>query len=95
MTEEHKILVIYVGVAGIRSEDIEEFVRRVTDRITPQTHIGEIIVIPTQSPNTRVECINPKYITEPELVAEHTELMKKLQEELQHQLDELKRNKDE
>lgn len=92
---ENKILVIYVGVAGIRSEDIEDFVYKLSKRITPETFEGEIILIPTQSIDTRIECVNPKYITEPELIKEHTEMMKKLQEQLQYQSELLKNNKNE
>lgn len=87
---ETKILVLYVGVAGIRSEDIPDYMKKVTQKISPQTFQGEIIVIPTLSPDTRIECINPKYITDVELIKEHTEIMKKLQEELQFQLNVLK-----
>jgi hypothetical protein len=90
MTEEHKILVIYVGVQGIRSEDIEKFVHKVGSRISPQTIEGEFIMIPIQSQDTRIECINPKYITDTELIREHTEMMNKLQEQLRIQLDILK-----
>lgn len=87
---EKKILVVYVGVAGIRGEDIEYFVHKVVGRITPTTFEGEIIVIPIQSADTRIECINPKYITEENLVNEHTELMKELNEELRNQAEQLK-----
>ena len=90
MTEENKLLVIYVGVQGVRMEDIEHFVKSITTRISPETIKGEIIVIPTQSTDTRIECINPKYITDVELITAHTEMMKKLKEELQHQLVQLK-----
>lgn len=92
MAEENKILVIYVGVQGIRVEDIKHFVESITKRISPATIKGEIIVIPTQSPDTRVECINPKYITDVELIAEHTEMMKKLKENLQNQMEQLKQD---
>jgi len=92
---ESKIIVIYVGVAGIRSEDIEDFIHRVTKKITPVTFEGEIIIIPTQSSDTKIECINPNYITDVELIKKHTEMIKKLQEELQHQLEQLKQNKNE
>ena len=95
MDEEYKILVIYVGVAGIRGEDIPNFIKEISQRITPKTFQGEIILIPTQSPDTRIECVNPKYITEKELIQEHTELMKKLKFELQHQLEQLKQNDNE
>jgi hypothetical protein len=89
---ETKILVIYIGIAGIRSEDIEKFVRKVTNKISPTTLQCEIITIPVQDVNTRIECINPKYITDESLINEHTEIMKKLQEELNCQLEILKKD---
>jgi hypothetical protein len=95
MKEEAKILVIYVGVAGIRGEDIDTFVHKVCDKIIPVTFKGEIIIIPIQSPYTKVDCINPKYITNKELIKEHTEAIINLQNELQHQLEELKKSKNE
>lgn len=87
---EIKILVIYVGVAGIRGEDIPDMVKKITEKISPSTFEGEIIVIPTQSYDTRIECINPRYVTEEKLIEEHTQMMKNLNEELQHQLNQLK-----
>jgi hypothetical protein len=45
--------------------------------------------------DTRIECINPKYITDEELVKEHTNLMKELNEALHFQLEILKENKNE
>jgi len=93
---ENKILVIYVGVAGIRSEDIRDFVQKVSKKIIPTTFEGEIIIIPTQTPDTKIDCINPKYITDANLINEHTEMMKKLQEALHSQLEILKKeNKNE
>lgn len=92
---EHKILVVYVGVAGIRSEDIDSFVHKIVAKVIPSTFEGEIIVMPTQSPDTRIECINPKYITDEELIAEHTKLMNELQFELQNQLNTLRNNRNE
>ena len=90
---EHKILVVYVGVAGIRSEDIESFVHKLASKLVPTTFEGEIIIIPTHQQDTRIECINPKYILEENLIQEHTELMKNLQEALKHQFDVLKQEK--
>jgi hypothetical protein len=92
---ENKILVIYVGVAGVRSEDIDDFVHKVTKKITPSVFEGEIIIIPIQSIDTKIECVNPKYVTDKDLIKEHTEMMKNLNEELQNQLDQLKQKKDE
>ena len=83
--EESKILVIYVGVANIRSEDIPSFVEQVSDRIVPLTFLGEIIIIPTQTIDSRIECINPKYITDENLINENSILMKILNENLEEQ----------
>lgn len=95
MEKDYKILVIYVGVAGLRSIDIRDFIQEISNRISPKTMEGEIILIPTQSLDTRIECINPKYITDEKLIQEHTELMKNLKSELQHQLDQLKQDNNE
>jgi hypothetical protein len=87
---KNKIYVLYVGISGIREEDIKSYVHKVAEKITPTSVEGEIIIIPTQSPYTKIECINPVYITKKELIIEHTKKMNNLQEELQHQLDILK-----
>ena len=95
---EVKILVIYIGIGGIRSEDVDTYMKKVTEKITPRTFEGEIIVLPTQllvAPDTRIECINPKYITKVELIREHTEMIKKLHDELDVQLNILKQKNNE
>ena len=92
---EHKILVVYVGVAMIRSEDIDTYVHKVASKVIPTTFQGEIIIIPVQDVNTKIECINPKYISEPELIQKHTELMKGLQEALLEQINLLREEKHE
>jgi hypothetical protein len=92
---ENKILVIYIGVQGIRSEDIGDYTHKVANKIIPSTFEGEVIIIPTESMDTRIECINPKYITDIDLVNTHNELMKKLNSELKSQIEILKNNKNE
>ena len=88
--KENNIYVIYVGVAGVRSEDITEYVHEISKRISPETIEGEIITIPIQAYDTRIECINPIYITEDDLILKHSKLIKELQTELNHQLKEIK-----
>jgi hypothetical protein len=90
-----KILVIYVGIAGIRTEDVPDFVNKVTKKIAPTMFEGEIIIIPVQSVDTKIECVNPVYITEAELILQHTELMKKLNDALHSQLEILKEKNNE
>lgn len=92
MDNETKIFVIYVGVAGIRSEDIPTYVQKITKKISPQTFDGEIIVIPTQSYDTKIECINPKYITDMDLINKNTHMMKELINNLNSQIEQLKGN---
>jgi hypothetical protein len=87
---ENKIIVIYVGVAGVRLEDISTFVQKVATKISPQRFEGEVICIPVQSVDTKIECINPIYVTDEKLISEHTEMMKKLHEQLQYQMEQLK-----
>jgi hypothetical protein len=88
---EEKIFVIYVGIAGIRSIDIPDYIKNISNKITPTTFKGEIIIIPTHSLDTKIECINPEYITDVELIKEHTEMMKILEKTLQEQLELLKK----
>jgi len=92
---ENKIIVAYVGIAGIRSEDISDYVEKVVMKIMPRSIDAEVIGIPVQSFDTKIECINPKYITDADLIKEHEEVMKKINEQLQFQLDELKKNNNE
>lgn len=92
---ENKIMVIYIGVAGVRGVDVEDYVHEVTKKISPDSFQGEILLIPTQSYDTRVECIDPQYITEPELIQKHTELMKELHDEVTHQIEEMKKKNEE
>ena len=89
---EHKILVIYIGVAGVRSEDIKTYIDKLTKKILPSTFEGEIIIIPQQSLDIRIECINPKYITDENLIKEHTDMIKKLSQELNNQSEIIKEN---
>lgn len=89
---EEKILVIYIGVQGIRTEDIEYYTKKIAKKIIPTTFKGETIVLPIQSVDTRIECINPKYITDDDLIKEHSELMDNLHKELKHQLKQLREN---
>ncbi len=86
MNKDVKILVYYIGTAMLSPEDIPDYISKVTSKIIPQTFNGEIIIIPTQTYDTRVECINPKYITDLELIKEHETLMKELNHKLYEQI---------
>ena len=68
----HKlILVYYIDVRNISVDDMQIYVRKIMNKISLESpDIGEIIALPIMG-ETKVECINPKYITEPELIREH------------------------
>ena len=89
---ENKIIVIYVGVKDVRTVDIDDYVSEVTKKIIPTTLEGEFIVIPTQTNETKMECINPVYITNEKLINEHEILMKNLNIELKYALNNMKEN---
>lgn len=91
---EFLLLVIYIGVSGIRSEDIDTYTKEILNKLSPKIN-GQIISIPVQSYDSKIECINPKYITENDLINENTKLIRKLNEELKNQLNILKNNDDE
>jgi len=82
---------MYIAVGGLSNDDdINEYVKTVARKITPETFVGEIIILPILGNDSRVECINPKYITDIALINEHQTLMKTLNDELQNQIKELK-----
>jgi hypothetical protein len=85
--KENKIFVFYIGILNQNNElisnKIDEYVNEVSNRITPSNIDGEIIVIPTFSQNTKIECINPEYITDQELIIKHQNLIKILNENIE------------
>lgn len=91
----NSIFVAYIGIQNVRSEDIDYYMHAVLERIKPESFEGEIIGIPIQSIDNRIECINPKYITNEDLISEHTKLINKLNEQLRHQSELLKTKNDE
>lgn len=87
---EKLILVYYVGVANINPGEINDFIEKIKNKLIPETFIGEIIIIPQYDTNTRVECINPKYVTDKELIQQYESLMKELNYKLHNDVKEFK-----
>lgn len=84
------ILVYYIDVRKISNEEIPEFMNRVMNNIKlTSSGVSEIIALPILN-DSRVECINPKYITEMDLIREHRLKMDELQELLEKQINEFK-----
>jgi len=81
--DEIKIYVIYLGIGNTDDEDINTYVKMASEKIIPTNIKGEVIIIPTRTTDTRIECINPKYITDDKLIKEHENLMKQLNNNLE------------
>lgn len=94
--EDKSIYVAYVGVGDIEDQDkIELIMKNAYDSIGSifAEKDGEVIFIPIRGTDSRFECINPKYITEDELIRKHRLLIDELHEHLDSHLKELLDNK--
>jgi len=87
--KEEKIYVIYIGVLDIKTNkvipEIEEYILNFVENIPSDLFDGKTIYLPAYEYNTRIECINPMYITDQELINKHQEQLKKLDNELNNQ----------
>ena len=87
LSKQHKlILVYYISVGNLRTADIPEYMQEIQKRIVSSTLEGEIIFIPIEG-ETRIECINPIYITDSDLIKKHERLMSELHEHLNNELN--------
>jgi hypothetical protein len=90
--EETKIVVFYVDVRGVDNYLIPQVIKSIQTEIDTSA-LSKLnmatIVIPILG-NTRIECINPKYIVDSNLIANHQILMKELHEHLEYQIHQLK-----
>jgi len=77
--EDKKIIVFYVGVGDMSPNAIGENIKKVKRAFRTKEFAErmncELILLPTREVNSRIECINPKYITEEKLIAEHKSSM--------------------
>lgn len=91
---DNLILVYYISINGIRTEDIQRYMEEVSTKISAKSiKVAEIIFIPVQG-ETRIECINPKYITDEELIREHRLKMDILNENLNSNIKSIKKEKE-
>lgn len=81
--ENKLILVYYVSIHNIPENHQNEFLTKIHDRISLDKetipNFGAALIIPTYGEN-RVECINPVYITDSDLIKKHERLMAELHE---------------
>lgn len=85
-SKDNKIYIIYIGILDINTgkaiPNIEEYILDFVEHIPSDLFDGQTIYLSSYEHNTRIECINPKYITDQKLINEHQEKLKKLNEEL-------------
>lgn len=86
MEENKLLLVFYIDTRVITLNDIPELMSKLGKKLKPEFN-AESIFIPILG-ESRVECINPKYITDGELIKKHERLMAELHEHLKNQLNE-------
>ena len=91
MEKTKLILVYYISTVGLHDDEIEEYFYRLKKRISSESlsEDSEIIFVPVIS-ETRIECINPKFITDGDLIKKHERLMAELHEHLDNQLEQIK-----
>lgn len=80
-----KTFVLYIGVKNVRSIDIGEYIKNISKIIFP-INIPEnssVIIVPTDSVENRIECIDPLYITDQELINKHNVLLQELNNKLE------------
>jgi hypothetical protein len=84
---DKKILVFYIGVKNVNYDTIGRYITEVSQKITPEFFDGTVIFIPElESDRTKIECINPKYITDTDLIEENNKMLKKLNNHIEKQI---------
>ena len=76
----NKTYVLYIGTRNVRSSDIGEYVEKIVDRLLPIPLPEEatVLVLPTDTTENRLECIDPVYITDENLIFKHNTLLAEL-----------------
>lgn len=94
MENNRLILVYYISTLGLDDpSEIEEYFQQLKKRISSESisEDSEIIFIPIKG-ETRIECINPKYITNDDLIKKHERSMSILHEHLDYQIKQISKN---
>ena len=80
MNNNQHIYVIYIDVRNISDELKEQFSENILNNFK-NVFNGIFLTIPHYN-DTKIECINPKYITEKELIEENQKLIKEMNEKI-------------
>lgn len=95
---DRKILVFYIGIGNMPDDEVGNYVTKVQQRFLTVEFINrvdsEIILLPVRDTDSRIECINPKFITKKALVEQHEAQMKELNDTMNQVLVQLKADKE-
>lgn len=93
MNNQTLILVYYISINNIREDNIENYINRVIEKVSASSisENTETLFIPVYG-ETRIDCINPKYITDGDLIKKHERLMSELHENINHHIKNSKKN---
>ena len=84
--ENSKILVYYLSVKNFTIEEIDIVINNETQRLNSGNILTKMncicIVIPIFEGESRIECINPNYITSRQLISKHQKLLKNLHKQI-------------
>ena len=75
---KNSIYVIYIDIRNIDGNLVDEYSKNVATEFKDSFNNGGTLLVIPYFNDTKIECINPKYITNENLIKEHEELMKKL-----------------
>lgn len=101
MHNEKKTYVFYLGIGSIGSideynlnlKDYIETIKKSFLKIMGEDFNDNFIIIPTNGIENKLECINPLYITKTDLIKKHENIMKKLHNDLNNELNDIKEKK--
>lgn len=88
MKKNEQILVFYIGVKDVDTTkmSIKDYMSIAYNNLCPKTFKGETIFIPCNVSDSRVEMINPIYITDKNLILKHELMMEELNNNIKYQI---------
>lgn len=87
---DKKIFVVYIGIGSSNDEtEIGTIIKEAYKNIVPifNDQNAEVIFIPTRTIDSKIECINPQYITDEDLIRKNRLLIDQLHESLDSYLN--------
>lgn len=72
LNKDKLILVAYINISGIHDADVSAFITEAVNNLKPKEDDSTLFyVIPVRGEESRLECINPKLVSEEEYEKAH------------------------